>query len=232
MEKSDRDIGQWDARLKEQLERKFHNYHKRRINLNIARDNVKFNWTGEKIIVESASNDGAIATVRILFDDADPLTLKDNVEIDSIFNRVFITNEIQPGDWLDVIYGINFEYKKKISGGLYVDRGDPSSYDFTVGDFTTDGAWHTLDLSGITPVGARLVHIHVNMTTAGSSRHLWIREKGNVNTSNRLYLNQQVANVNMPAEGWVMQNANCEIEYHTTNVVFTALSLLVRGWFA
>lgn len=114
MEKSDRDIGQWDARLKEQLERSFHNYHVRRIDLSVARDNKQLDWTGETIIVEKASSAAAIATVRLMFEDADELTLQENVEIKSIFNRVYISNEVQADEWLDVIAGINFEYKKKI----------------------------------------------------------------------------------------------------------------------
>jgi len=112
---SDRDISQWDARLKEQLERSFHNYHKQRVDLSVARDKKKFNWTGEIIIVEKASSSEAIATVRILFDDAETLTLEENVEIRSIFNRVYLSNAVQADEWLDVIYGINFEYQKKLA---------------------------------------------------------------------------------------------------------------------
>lgn len=114
MGKSDRDISQWDARLKEQLERSFHNYHKRRIDLSVARDNKQFDWTGEILIVEKASSSNAIATVRLMFVDADPLTLEKNVEIKSIFNRLYLSNDALAGEWLDVIAGINFEYKKKI----------------------------------------------------------------------------------------------------------------------
>lgn len=113
MKQSDRDISQWDARLKQQLERSFHNYHKRRIDLSVARDNKQIDWTGETIIVENASSSSAIATVRLMFDDANPLDLAENIEINSIFNRLFLSNEAQPDQWLDVIAGINFEYKKK-----------------------------------------------------------------------------------------------------------------------
>ena len=110
MAKSDRDIGQWDARLKAQLERSFHNYHKRRINLSVARDNMQFDWTGETIIVEKSSSAAASATVRLNFDDADELELVKNVVIKSIFGRFYITNDAQADEWLDVIVGINFEY--------------------------------------------------------------------------------------------------------------------------
>lgn len=113
MDKSDRDISEWDKRLKEQLERSFHNYHKRRIDLSVAREDKKYNWTGETLIVEKASSSSAIATVRLMFEDADELTLGENVEINSIFNRVFLSNTAQPDEWIDIIAGINFSYKKK-----------------------------------------------------------------------------------------------------------------------
>ncbi|MBA7496443.1 hypothetical protein ES702_07051 [subsurface metagenome] len=125
MDKSDRDISQWDARLKQQLERNFYNYHNRRIDLSVARDNKQYNWTGETFIVEKASSANAIATVRLMFEDADELILQDNVEIKSIFNSVFISNEAQAGEWLDIIAGINFEYKKKIGideAGFFTSR--------------------------------------------------------------------------------------------------------------
>ncbi|MBA7523266.1 hypothetical protein ES705_15389 [subsurface metagenome] len=110
MAKSDRDISEWDARLKAQLERSFHNYHKRRIDLSVARDNKQLDWTGETIIVEKASSAAASAKVRLNFDDADELELVQNVEIKSIFGRLYLTNDAQADEWLDVIAGINFEY--------------------------------------------------------------------------------------------------------------------------
>lgn len=113
MKQSDRDISQWDARLKQQLERSFRNYHKRRIDLSVARDNEQLDWTGEHIIVEKASSSSAIATVRLMFDDADPLDLGKDIVIKSIFNRVYLSNAAQADQWLDVIIGINFEYEKK-----------------------------------------------------------------------------------------------------------------------
>lgn len=115
MEKSDRDISEWDARLRTQLQRSFHNYHVRRIDLSVARENKKLDWTGEIIIVEKASSSSAIAKLRLNYDDADLLTLEENVEIESIFGGVFLTNDAQPDEWLDVIEGINFSYKKKIA---------------------------------------------------------------------------------------------------------------------
>ncbi len=160
MEKSDRDISQWDARLKEQLERSFHNYHKKRIDLSVARDNKQIDWTGEILIVEKASSSSASATVRFNFDNADELILEEDVEIESIFGRLYLTNDAQADEWLDVIVGINFKYKKKIADLQFVAKADQQSYDFVKADFTTDYAYHDLDLSGIIPVGTVAVFLY------------------------------------------------------------------------
>jgi len=113
MAKSDRDISEWDARLRSQLQRAFHNYHCRRIDLSVARDNQKLDWTGEILIVENVSSLDASAKVRLNFDDADQLTLEEDVEIESIFGGLFISNDAQPDEWLDVIAGINFKYRQQ-----------------------------------------------------------------------------------------------------------------------
>lgn len=127
MAKSDRDISEWDKRLKEQIERGFKNYHVRRIDLSEARENKQLNWTGETLIVERASSKTAIAMVRLNYDDADELVLEENVEIKSIFGRLYLTNIVQAGQWLDLIAGINFEYKKKIDEAAVSGAGLPKT---------------------------------------------------------------------------------------------------------
>ncbi len=112
MGQSDRDISEWESRLAEQVRRSFHNYRVRRIDLGVARYNKKIDLTGEIIIVEKASSLSASATVRLNFDDAGELDLTQGVEIKSIFGKIYLTNDVQTGEWLDVVTGINFEYKK------------------------------------------------------------------------------------------------------------------------
>lgn len=115
MNGSDRDISQWDARLKEQIDRHFHNYHIHKIDLTIERKDELVNWAGESLIVENVSSSSAIANVRLNFKDADQLTLKEGIEIKSIFGRVYLSNDAQAGEWLEIIAGINFSYKKEIA---------------------------------------------------------------------------------------------------------------------
>lgn len=232
MDKSDRDISQWDARLKEQLDRSFHNYHKRRIDLSIARDHKKYNWTGETLIVEKASSPSASATVRLMFEDADELTLGENVEINSIFNRVFLSNAAQPDEWIDIIAGINFSYKKKVADGLkFVNRGDPASEDFGLGDFTFDDAYHDLDLSGIIPEGVKVVLFTIEMNTAASRQRVAFMKKGQINTLNIAYALTQVANMPIVHDLFVVPDSSRFIEYQGSSGVWNTLSMTIRGWF-
>ena len=229
---SDRDISAWDARLKQQLERSFHNYHKRRIDLSVARDNKQFDWTGEILIVEKASSSDAIATVRLMFDDADPLTLEENVQIGSIFNRIFVTNDALVGEWLDVIAGINFEYKKKIAD-VWVDRGDTDITDLMRSGMTTNGAWHLWDLSGVVPNGhPRLVHISVLARDDTPDIELKFRTRGNVNTPNAAVFRLYIADIYHAADILVWANADSQIEYWASSTAWTEIYLRIRGWSA
>ena len=52
---SDRDIKNWDARLAEQVQKKYENYIRRRINLDMARDRGLYAIAGEFIYVEKVN---------------------------------------------------------------------------------------------------------------------------------------------------------------------------------
>ena len=115
---SDRDIKNWDQRLKDQVNRGWENYLKHRIDLSIARNDEILMLAGEFFYVEGSSSAGALAAIKLNRDKNDPLTLKKGVAIESIFTRTFITNTAQAGEWLDIIVGINFKYSMRKGKGL------------------------------------------------------------------------------------------------------------------
>jgi len=84
---SDRDIKNWDQRLRDQAGKGWDNYSVKRIDLSQARINHPVRVPGEFLCV---------------------------VEIKSIFTILFISNEALVDQWIDLTIGINFEYKKKI----------------------------------------------------------------------------------------------------------------------
>ena len=111
-----------------------------------------------------------------------------------------------------------------------VDRGDPAANDFAVGDLTTDGDWHDLDLSSIVPEGTVAVKIMVAIEddTAGSAFSL--RKNGNSNTTNRFRIIVQDAGDIMVGSDIVFCDENRVIEYLATSTTWTTINIAVTGW--
>lgn len=116
------------------------------------------------------------------------------------------------------------------SGMKYIDRGDPVDYDFTVGDFTKDEAWHTLDLSSIIPAGSRLVHFYCGIANSYAERTIHIMKNGNSNSRNIVRCRSQVAAKAIAFDCWVLCDDNGLIQYMTTSGGWTAINFAVRGW--
>ena len=114
---SDRDIKTWEARLKDQSVRHWQNYVHRQIDLGTARIDEMFAIPGEFIVVEDFSGLAAKAKIKLQKNTNDALDLERGVEIHTVFTQVYITNEALSGEWLDVVFGINFEYYKKNVAG-------------------------------------------------------------------------------------------------------------------
>jgi hypothetical protein len=116
-------------------------------------------------------------------------------------------------------------------GGMqFVDRGDPAAWDFEVGDFTTDGAWHDLDLSGIIPAGVSMVQINITFSDDNPGSWILFRKKGNVNEFNMDVARSQVTDVINDACVMVQPDINGIIQYKTFSTAFTIINLVVRGW--
>ena len=128
---------------------------------------------------------------------------------------------------------IGYEVGDTIPTVHYVDRGDPTNYDFVVGDFTTDGAIHDLDLSSICSADSAnyLVHLLLEIQDNAINTYFQFQKKGNVNEFNALRAITQVANQSIAVEGWILMDANRKISYKSTNTVITAMGVTVRGWY-
>lgn len=113
----------------------------------------------------------------------------------------------------------------------YVDRGDPSGWDFELGVLTTDATWNDLDLSGIVPGGATIVLLTVNIKDDTAGSRIMFRENGNSNAYNISPLNTQEANYRLYGDCWVKPDKNRIIEYNAEDVTWTSIEILVRGWF-
>jgi len=108
---SDRDISSWDQRLGDQVHRNWNNYTRRRIDLATARNDEMVSLAGEFLYVEEVSSESALATLRLNRNTNDSIDLRRNVILKTIFNRLYLTNTAQAGEWIDLLVGVNFEYQ-------------------------------------------------------------------------------------------------------------------------
>lgn len=113
----------------------------------------------------------------------------------------------------------------------YVDRGDPAAYDWTVGNFTTDGTWYDLDCSSIVPAGAKAIQFRLNLTDDLINQYFQLRENGNTDVVNTLTLYINVAGYIVNCDGIVTCDLNRVVEYRASNTTFTAINLVIKGWF-
>lgn len=113
--------------------------------------------------------------------------------------------------------------------GLHHDRGDPVNKDFSTGDFDIDGSSHTLDLSGIIPVGAKTVLIRVGMSANTININLSMSKAGNTNFRNNNVMYSQVANQFMQQDVILAVDADRKIKY-TATIGITTIEMTVGGW--
>lgn len=110
------------------------------------------------------------------------------------------------------------------------DRGDPVTWDWQVGDLTTDGAWHDLDLSTIVPAGTKAVLMRANIVDNLVNQLLYFREKGNSGWQNSSLLTTQVANQGINHDVVVAVDANRVIQYWASSTTWTTINIAVRGY--
>jgi len=148
----DREIKTWDQRLQDQVSRNWENYIHRRIDLSVARADELFCIPGEFVYVEERSSVLALAKIKFQKNINDALDLEKGVEIHTVFTQIFISNDALQGEWLDLIFGINFIYKKKIA----CDEID-AALNFLIGGPITTPAGTNLRIvpgaGGITQIG-------------------------------------------------------------------------------
>jgi hypothetical protein len=116
------------------------------------------------------------------------------------------------------------------SGDLYVDRGDPSSSDFEIGDLTADGSEHDMDLSSIVPVGATAVSLTVKVEDNATGSYVRFRSNGNSNTLAAFLTSTQVSGIPIYSNAIVALDADRIIEYKLLARTYTTCRITVVGW--
>lgn len=109
-------------------------------------------------------------------------------------------------------------------------RGDPSSNDFDVNDFTTDATWREWDLSGICPAGATWVVARVSVLDGSANSLFMARPKGNSNALNINICRVQVGAIGNDVTFVLELDGDRKAEYYATNTTFDAINITVIGW--
>lgn len=111
---SDRDIKNWDKRLKDQRERDWDNYAHLHIDLGTAQYDQSFMIAGEYLYVEESSSVNAKAKIKLNRVSNESLDLEKGVKIETVFVEIFVTNDALEDEWLDLVFGINFKYHREM----------------------------------------------------------------------------------------------------------------------
>lgn len=117
-------------------------------------------------------------------------------------------------------------------GARFVDRGDVAAYDWGVGDFTTDGNWHDLDLSGIVPAegAGHLVLLRVALEDNAPNSFFQLKKGGAGASVNSTTTRTQVNGVVHEMDLIVACDSSRVVQYAGSNTAFTKINLVVRGW--
>lgn len=130
-------------------------------------------------------------------------------------------------------YLLPFQFSRtkiKLFSDQFVDRGDPAAYDFTLTDFTTDGAWHDLDLSSIVPPGSSAAIFISTIKDNLILSYIQFRQESNANPYNISLALILAANLSFNHNHIVSCHPNSKIQYMASNTTFTEINLIVRGW--
>lgn len=113
-------------------------------------------------------------------------------------------------------------------GGLqFVHRGSITGYDLT--NPTTDGQWHTWNLSPIVPVGAQLVTVAIQMADDLCGQYVVLQATGYESNVEGWQDYTQVAG-RAQFHVWTIPLVNQSIRYLFSNTTWTTTRLTVLGW--
>lgn len=118
-----------------------------------------------------------------------------------------------------------------LGGGTYVDRGDPSAFDWEVGAFTCDGTWRELNCGAIVTAGAKAIHLRLRIQVSQPDAAFVFRKNGNSNAHAAYGLTSQVANQKNNGAFIVPCDVDRKIEYNASGATYAGVDVVVLGWF-
>ena len=181
---------QWKRELTEQVKKELDQYTPIRIPLDSARDQELVLAVGKTIYVQDSSGATAQATVKLNRDRAGDLALAKGVLIETVYQKMYLTNTALADQWLDVIFGRDFRMSAEGQGdGLTepieieepvtvtgtVSIQEPLTIDGTVavsavgGTVTVDGSVTTDDKDGNAEPCIIITNASIDTSTPGAN---------------------------------------------------------------
>jgi len=115
---------------------------------------------------------------------------------------------------------------------MFVNRGDPSSFDFTLSDFIADDDWHELNLSAVIPTSAHAVLVELEVKATAAGREIIFKNYGNTNAYNIAVGKTQVPNISHIREFTMPVDSDRKMEYFADSAGFSVLNFTVKGWWS
>ncbi|MBA7667202.1 hypothetical protein ES703_75287 [subsurface metagenome] len=112
----------------------------------------------------------------------------------------------------------------------YIYRGDPTEYDFNLGDFTVDYQWHPLDLSAIVPAGAKGVGISIVARPIAVPMDIQFRRGGQVDAYNWSGFMTKVAGNQQKETFMVACDENRIVDYRIETGGVSAMEVVIICW--
>lgn len=162
----------FEIQLREQILRNWKNYNPKRIDLGIAREKQQYDLAGKYICVQNISSADAAVTIILNDKDNGELDLVDGLEIETLFRKVFITNAVQADEWIDIIFGADFRYKKTGQGVATGGGGDGT----TLANNEVQVTWSAANSQSIAATG-NATSDAFTFSTNGSFAHIQLKAK-------------------------------------------------------
>lgn len=99
----------FEKALNEQVLKRYEKYKTYRIALTDVHTAHEINLAGSFLVVESVSNAGVTATIRLDETRLDPIELKLHTIIRTVFTKFYLTNTAQKDQWIEILVGCDFE---------------------------------------------------------------------------------------------------------------------------
>ena len=117
------------------------------------------------------------------------------------------------------------------AGLIWHHRSSVAAFDFQIGDFTQDGAWHSKSIASIVPANAKLASLKMLYSAPAAGRFFGLRVAGITYAYNTYGIVSVVATAQHETNILFPMTTAQAFEYYLPAAGSTMASLVFQGWF-